>query len=77
MKEFRFFVDEEMTYVERGKFSIQAESLEDAKKKAIEWVADRKYREVVFESWEDIETKLHCMGEDGELGDQIWDNDRV
>jgi len=83
METFDFYLDTKVTGWYRTKFEIESENLEDAKKKAIDFV---KSGETSYISWEQIDDTLEVLSvgdNDGhsteELyangdGEIIWDN---
>jgi len=83
METFDFYLDTKVTGWYRTPFEIEANSLEEAKQKAIEFV---KSGETSYISWEQIDDTVETMStkdNDGESteelytnsdGEMIWDN---
>jgi len=83
METFDFYLDTKVTGWYRTPFEIEANSLEEAKQKAIEFV---KSGETTYISWEQIDDTVETMSvkdNDGESteelytysdGEIIWDN---
>jgi len=83
MKSFDFYLDTKVTTWYRTPFEIEADSLEEAKQKAIEFVKDDEHSSI---SWEQIDETTEVMSvdeNDGESTEElyyessekmIWDN---
>ena len=83
METFDFYLDTKVTGWYRTPFEIEANTLEEAKQKAIEFV---KSGETTYISWEQIDDTVETMSvkdNDGEStnelytysdGEMIWDN---
>jgi hypothetical protein len=83
MKTFDFYLDTKVTTWYRTPFEIEANSLEEAKQKAIEFVKDDEHSSI---SWEQIDETTEVMSvdeNDGESTEElyyessekmIWDN---
>ena len=83
METFDFYLDTKVTGWYRTPFEIEANTLEEAKQKAIEFV---KSGETTYISWEQIDDTIETMSvkdNDGESteelytysdGEMIWDN---
>ena len=83
MKTFDFYLDTKVTTWYRTPFEVEANSLEEAKQKAIEFVKDDEHSSI---SWDQVDetTEVMSVDENGgesteELyyesnGDMIWDN---
>ena len=83
MGTFDFYLDTKVTTWYRTPFEIEAETLEEAKRKAIELIEDDRHSEI---SWEQIDDTIQVMSveeNDGESteelytysdGEMIWDN---
>jgi hypothetical protein len=83
MKTFDFYLDTKVTNWYRTSFEIEANSLEEARQKAIEFVKDDEHSSI---SWEQVDETIEVMSveENGgepteELytepdGNMVWDN---
>jgi hypothetical protein len=83
MKSFDFYLDTKVTTWYRTPFEIEANSLEEAKQKAIEFVKDDEHSSI---SWEQIDETTEVMSVDENDGqsteelyyesskNMIWDN---
>jgi hypothetical protein len=83
MKSFDFYLDTKVTTWYRTPFEIEANSLEEAKQKAIEFVKDDEHSSI---SWEQIDETIEVMSVDENDGqsteelyyesskNMIWDN---
>ncbi len=83
METFNFYLDTKVTAWYRTPFEIEADTLEEAKEKAIDYV---KSGETTYISWEQIDDTVETMSvkdNDGESteelytnsdGEMIWDN---
>jgi hypothetical protein len=83
MKTFDFYLDTKVTTWYRTPFEIEADSLEEAKQKAIEFVKDDEHSSI---SWEQIDETTEVMSVDENGGESteelyyetsekmIWDN---
>jgi hypothetical protein len=83
MKSFDFYLDTKVTTWYRTPFEIEANSLEEAKQKAIEFVKDDEHSSI---SWEQIDETTEVMSVDENGGESteelyyessekmIWDN---
>lgn len=83
METFDFYLDTKVTTWYRTPFEIEAETLEEAKQKAIDYVKDDGHS---TQSWEQIDDTIQGMSveeNDGESteelytysdGEMIWDN---
>jgi hypothetical protein len=83
MKTFDFYLDTKVTTWYRTPFEIEANSLEEAKQKAIEFVKDDEHSSI---SWEQIDETTEVMSVDENGGESteelyyetsekmIWDN---
>ncbi len=83
MKTFDFYLDTKVTTWYRTPFEIEANSLEDAKQKAIEFIKDDEHSSI---SWEQIDETTEVMSVDENGGESteelyyetsekmIWDN---
>ena len=85
MKTFDFYVDTKCTTWYRTNFEIEANSLEEAKQKAIEFVKEDEHGEI---PWEQVDCTIEPMSVEEndnqsteELydinGDMIWDNTKT
>ena len=86
METFSFYLDEKLTIWARTKFEIEANSIEEAKEKAIQFVKDGKTSEIGWDLLEDTVEKIDVPENNNEpteelfennLSDAIWDNTRV
>ncbi len=83
MKTFDFYLDTKVTTWYRTPFEIEADSLEEAKQKAIEFVKEDEHSSI---SWEQIDETTEVMSVDENGGESteelyyetsekmIWDN---
>lgn len=83
MKTFDFYLDTKVTTWYRTPFEIEANSLEEAKQKAIEFVKDDEHSSI---SWEQVDETTEVMSVDenggesteelyyGSSENMIWDN---
>lgn len=82
LKTYSFYVDTKVTTWYRTHFEVEANSLEEANLKSIEFVKDDEHSGI---SWEHIDETIEAMSveeNDGqsteelydEKGDMIWDN---
>lgn len=87
MPTFRFYKDKKMTIWDRSYFEIEADSLEEATKEAIEYASSEDYAPDNIESMEDTmdemtveenhgdpTEELYIDDESGTQGDAIWNN---
>ena len=86
METFDFYLDTKVTTWYRTPFEIEAESLEEAQKLAIEFIDKDRHSEI---SWEHIDDTIEVMSvkENGNepteelyyepVGDVIWDNTKT
>lgn len=86
METFDFYLDTKVTTWYRTPFEIEAKSLEEAKKLAIEFVEKDRHSEI---SWEQIDDTIEVMStKDNDnqsteelyyepVGDMIWDNTKT
>ena len=86
METFDFYLDTKVTTWYRTPFEIEAKSLEEAKKLAIEFVEKDRHSEI---SWEQIDDTIEVMSTEENdnqptevliyepVGDMIWDNTKT
>ena len=85
MESFDFYLDTKVTTWYRTPFEIEANSLEEAQKLAIDYVKDDGHS---TQSWEHIDDTIEVMepGDNGgqateevytHSGDMIWDNTKI
>lgn len=75
MKTFEFYIDTKVTDWYRTNFEIEANSLEEAKQKAIEFVKEDEHGEI---PWEQVDCTIEPMSveeNDGQSTEELYDND--